>query len=128
MAWTATVRGHFDAAHYLPGYNGPCGNMHGHRWEVVVGLKAATLHNGMVLDFRDIKGVLKRLLESLDHRILNEQEFMQGNSPTAEILAALLYNEIATEMAAYSELHPNTPALAFVEVWESPDCCIRYKP
>ena len=26
----------FDAAHYIPNYDGPCGRMHGHRWKVIV--------------------------------------------------------------------------------------------
>ena len=27
-----TVKDHFDAAHALPGYDGPCQYLHGHTW------------------------------------------------------------------------------------------------
>jgi 6-pyruvoyl-tetrahydropterin synthase len=32
--WVLTVSEAFDAAHFLPGYNGPCGNLHGHTWRI----------------------------------------------------------------------------------------------
>jgi len=38
------VRGHFDAAHRLVGYDGDCSKLHGHRWEetLAVSLQAMT--------------------------------------------------------------------------------------
>ncbi|HEX3048027.1 MAG TPA: 6-carboxytetrahydropterin synthase, partial [Bacillota bacterium] len=41
----------FDSAHYLPGYDGKCKNMHGHTWRVEVGIKGKHLKNGILFDF-----------------------------------------------------------------------------
>jgi 6-pyruvoyl-tetrahydropterin synthase len=39
----------FDAAHFLPGYNGACSRMHGHTWRVDFGFQydhvGRSLHN-----------------------------------------------------------------------------------
>ena len=34
---------HFDAAHFLAGYEGKCRNLHGHRWRVVAEVCAEEL-------------------------------------------------------------------------------------
>jgi len=37
------VRGHFDAAHALPGYAGECSGLHGHTWDVEVVVRGSLL-------------------------------------------------------------------------------------
>ncbi len=40
--YEVSVREHFDAAHYLMrGYRGRCENLHGHRFQVMVTVRAA---------------------------------------------------------------------------------------
>ena len=42
----------FDAAHYLPGYNGKCNRPHGHTYRLQVGIEGEPDHStGMVIDF-----------------------------------------------------------------------------
>lgn len=46
----------FDSAHFLSGYEGKCGNIHGHRWRVIIEVKSQGLESekqlrGMVVDF-----------------------------------------------------------------------------
>jgi len=31
-----TTEHSFDSAHFLAGYDGKCGNLHGHRWRVLL--------------------------------------------------------------------------------------------
>ena len=67
----------FDSAHFLKGYIGKCSNLHGHRWRVVVELAAERLSEeeqtrGMVLDFGDLKTLLKDLCDNLDHCLIYE--------------------------------------------------------
>ena len=31
-----TIEQSFDSAHFLAGYQGKCGNIHGHRWRVLL--------------------------------------------------------------------------------------------
>ena len=54
----------FDAAHFLSGYVGKCKNIHGHRWRVVVEVRAEQLkedtqQRGMCVDFSELKKDLK---------------------------------------------------------------------
>ncbi len=64
----------FDAAHFLPGYDGKCGRIHGHRWILQIGVKGnINLQTGMVVDFSEIKRIVHSLIiDKLDHRFLNE--------------------------------------------------------
>lgn len=67
----------FDMAHYLEGYNGKCANIHGHRYRLIVSIKAAELHQeghlrGMVDDFSFIKKALREIETLFDHKLLVE--------------------------------------------------------
>lgn len=80
-------------------YESKCSNLHGHNWLVTVYCKAKELdHNGMVVDFAEIK---RNVSERFDHKFLNEimpgeafgGEFIRIN-PTAENLARLICESI----------------------------------
>ena len=61
-----TVRDCFDAAHALPGYDGPCQYLHGHTWEVEVTIAGQHLDDvGMLYDFKE--DVYKRQDVSFAH-------------------------------------------------------------
>lgn len=67
----------FDSAHFLAGYNGKCGNLHGHRWRVIVEVMAQELETdrqlrGMHVDFATLKEDLKLETEALDHALVVE--------------------------------------------------------
>ena len=67
----------FDSAHFLKGYIGKCSNLHGHHWRVVAELAAPELSEeeqtmGMVLDFGDLKRLLKDMCDNLDHCLIYE--------------------------------------------------------
>ena len=55
---------HFEAAHFLPGYDGLCANLHGHSYRLLVTLRGEILKdatspkNGMVIDFSVLKGIV----------------------------------------------------------------------
>jgi len=107
------VKQHFDAAHYLNGYEGDCAKLHGHRWEVEIHLAYDKLDNlGMAVDFKSVKATLKELLP--DHKCLND---IYTFNPTAENLAKYLYEEIKVIYNYH---------LTRIKIWESPDCCIEY--
>lgn len=74
----------FDAAHRLPDYNGKCARIHGHTYDVEVVLEGPVDEkNGFLMDFYDLKRILKSVLSELDHRDLNEIL----TNPTAERIA-----------------------------------------
>ena len=67
----------FEAAHALDGYEGKCKDIHGHSYHLqitVIGEPVADEHNsakGMVIDFGDIKRIVKETILSLfDHRLI----------------------------------------------------------
>lgn len=65
------TRGHFSAAHFLEDYDGLCGNLHGHRWEVVLKVKAPLNENTqMLIDFNDLKRALNELMDMFDHSFI----------------------------------------------------------
>jgi 6-pyruvoyltetrahydropterin/6-carboxytetrahydropterin synthase len=108
---TLIYKTHFDAAHYLPGYDGPCAQLHGHTWRVDVEL-AGTIdpQTGMILDFKKIKEVLGSILP--DHDYLNKILTL----PTAENLAIYLFYAVQKEL----------PGLKSLTVWESDHAAAKY--
>ena len=92
--YEVTVEDSFAAGHYLREYKGKCENPHGHNYKVRVTLTGAALDKaGLLLDFKDLKEVMKHVIDRLDHQMLNEIEpFIQLN-PSAENLARYFYDQ-----------------------------------
>lgn len=118
------VAAHFDAAHRLTGYPGPCANLHGHRWKVeaaVTGPQPGA--GGMVVDFLVLKRILGEIVGAFDHRCLNEVEPFDTISPTSENLAGYLYREFAARVAALGL----DIDVSWVSVAESPETRVVYR-
>ena len=65
---------HFDMAHVLKDYDGPCRNIHGHSYELRVTVKGEPIcdptnpKNGMVMDLHDLKCLVNdNIVSRLDH-------------------------------------------------------------
>ncbi len=113
----------FDAAHYLRGYKGKCEAVHGHRYRVVVRIKAVGLNDiGLAYDFIDLKRHLDEILARFDHTCLNEVPPFDDINPSAENLATTIFNELKTKLAA----EPIT--IEAVEAWETPHQGVIYRP
>jgi 6-pyruvoyltetrahydropterin/6-carboxytetrahydropterin synthase len=116
----AKVLGSFSAAHRLRGYRGDCERLHGHNYRVEVSVSSADLDSmGIVMDFRDLKGQLKTILDGLDHHYLNDLEPFVQDNPSAENIARYIYH------AFEGALKPPA-ALGEVTVWENDSCCVTY--
>ena len=118
-----SVEQHFDAAHFLRGYQGKCEALHGHRFRVVIKVKAAKLDDtGIAYDFVELKQHLRDILARLDHTCLNDVPPFDKINPSSENIAATIYNELKPKLAG-------TPvSLSCVEVWESPQSGVAYSP
>jgi len=104
----------FAAAHRLREYKGKCERLHGHNYRVHVVVRAESPQSGgMIIDFGDLKQVTNRVLEKLDHAFLNEIAPFDKIEPSAENLAAYLFEQISPELGD----HGGT--LHSVSVWES---------
>ncbi|MHB1167524.1 MAG: 6-carboxytetrahydropterin synthase QueD [Carboxydocellales bacterium] len=125
-----TIKGHFDAAHYLREYPGKCSQIHGHTWEIEVVVGGTELDNlGMLIDFSVLKENLKEVLAQFDHRLINELPgFAQGQlNPTAENLAKYIYLQMQPRIVMSTSPNNNKIQLIQVRVWESPRACACYK-
>ena len=68
-----TVEDTFAAGHYLRNYKGKCENPHGHNYKIRVTLAGAELDKaGLLLDFKDLREVMKHVIDRLDHQMINE--------------------------------------------------------
>ena len=114
-----SVREHFDAAHALRGYRGKCENLHGHRFEVVVTLRATELDEiGLAYDFTELKRHLREILARFDHTYLNDVPPFDKVNPSSENVATTIYEEFQKrELLVFS-----------VQVCESADSCVTYLP
>ncbi|MGR3309799.1 MAG: 6-carboxytetrahydropterin synthase QueD [Candidatus Brocadiales bacterium] len=114
------VETNFAAAHSIRGYKGKCENVHGHNWKVQVVLTSEKLDElGMVIDFKDVKGVTQHILERFDHTYLNELDEFTEENPTTENLSRILYSELSKKL-------PSGIAVSKVTVWESENCGASY--
>ena len=86
--YEVTVEAHFSSGHYLREYYGKCENPHGHNYRVLVTLAGAELEpNGLLLDFKVLKDILKPVVNYLDHQMINDLEPFTTLNPSAENLA-----------------------------------------
>ena len=116
------VSAEFEAAHRVAGYPGKCDRLHGHSWVVEARVIGSKLDNlGMLVDFKLVKGRLRELLETLDHRMLNELPAFENINPTAENIAQYVYNEMKK-----AEFFNDNAKLKYIQVWESPKSSVIY--
>jgi 6-pyruvoyltetrahydropterin/6-carboxytetrahydropterin synthase len=116
----------FAAAHTLPGVD-MCSRMHGHNWRVrvTVRLGAEGLdRHGMGVDFRDLERLAREAVGEFEHRYLNDLPAFRDRPPTAETVARVVAERVTTALAT----HPSRAALAEVEVWETPQYRVSYRP
>ncbi|MDZ4246328.1 MAG: 6-carboxytetrahydropterin synthase QueD [Dehalococcoidia bacterium] len=117
------VKQHFDAAHYLREYKGKCENLHGHRFEVVAALEVEQLNGiGLAYDFVELKSHLRKIMAKFDHVSLNDTPPFDKITPSSENIATAIYKELQ------SRIPPAAARIAFIEVWESPENCVTYRP
>jgi 6-pyruvoyltetrahydropterin/6-carboxytetrahydropterin synthase len=116
-----TIQTSFAAAHNLLQYQGDCENLHGHNWKVDVTVAARDLDkSGLGIDFKILKAETRRLLETLDHKYLNDLPMFKGVSPSSENIARYLFEELSLI------LNNANVTVSLVNVWESDFACASY--
>ena len=135
-----TTEHSFDSAHFLAGYDGKCGNLHGHRWRVLLTVQSETLREdrqqkGMCVDFAELKKDLRTELDALDHVLIIEQGSLRESTmkalqeekfqvvempfrPTAENFARYFYESFTLKGYPVAKVEvyetPNNSAVYFV--------------
>src|ERR1700730_420751 len=89
-----TVENTFAAGHYLRKYQGKCAKPHGHTYKVRVTLCGADLDSaGLMLDFKDLREVMRHVIDRLDHQMMIDIEPFTTLNPSAENLAKYFYDD-----------------------------------
>jgi 6-pyruvoyltetrahydropterin/6-carboxytetrahydropterin synthase len=115
----------FAAAHNLRGYKGKCEDLHGHNYKVRVTLAGKELDaTGLLYDFVQLKKVLHQVIESLDHKYLNELAPFDVLNPSAENIARYIYDEAAQQLRGT----PRGAEIASITVWETDTAAATYRP
>jgi len=121
--YRVNIERHFDAAHFLRGYQGKCEGLHGHRYRVSACLRAGkTDEVGMAYDFTGFKKQLETLLERFDHTCLNDAPPFDSQNPSAENIARTVFEDLK------GKVERSGIKLESVTVWESPDSWVEYRP
>ncbi len=111
------VEAGFSSAHNLREYKGKCESLHGHNWKVEAVVAQESLNKtGMVMDFKCLREILYKLLETLDHKYLNSIAYFKKINPTSENIAKYIYDNLKKKI----------PLLYSVTVWESDKACATY--
>lgn len=114
-----SIIGDIAAAHFLRGYDGPCEDLHGHTWKVQVTVVSEKVNAiGLVVDFRELKDLLKESLSALDHGSLNDLPAFKKDNPSTENLARYIYQEFSKRCQPLK--------LTKVRVWESDTSSVTY--
>ncbi|MBP7510554.1 MAG: 6-carboxytetrahydropterin synthase QueD [Bacteroidia bacterium] len=116
-----TKKFRFEAAHALLNYNGPCKNIHGHSYELLVSVTGTKdPESGMVMDFKLLKSIVKEeFLDKIDHAlIINTQQaaselyrtytgkiFEMRSEPSAENMVELFAELITSKLPAYCKIY-----------------------
>lgn len=117
-----TVMTQFSAAHRLEGYEGQCERLHGHNYRVELLLGCEELNEaGMVMDFKDVKGMAENIIQRFDHTYLNEVEPFDVLNPTAEQIARHIAEQVAGRL-------PEGIRVLEATCWESDRCSASYVP
>jgi 6-pyruvoyltetrahydropterin/6-carboxytetrahydropterin synthase len=126
-----TRRETFSAAHRLfnPAWGdernasvfGKDARTHGHTYTLEVTVKGRVdPDTGMVLDLRDLRDLIRRLLiDKLDHADLNaDVDFLRGRMPSAENIVVACWGQLAPALG--------TASLHRLRLWESENNSVEY--
>ncbi len=128
-----TRRERFSAAHKLENPNisnkenenifGKCLNLHGHNYELFITVKGnIKMKDGFVCDLKELSFLLKKyIINKLDHKFINEVDFMKGKIASTENLCVSIWEEL--ERKINSELHCQ---LHCVKIYETENNIFEY--
>jgi 6-pyruvoyltetrahydropterin/6-carboxytetrahydropterin synthase len=124
MMFELRVVTRFAAAHRLTMVGEKCENLHGHNWKIEVYVQGQDLDQGGVLvDFGIVKHHVRSLMETLDHKFLNDLDYFQdGTPPSSENIARYVADRLADRL--------DIPGIRVsrVTAWESEDASATYMP
>lgn len=117
----------FASGHALRGYKGKCENVHGHNYRVRVTIEGDRLNSiGLLVDFVEIKRLMKGAIDYLDHKFINDLPPFTEWNPTAENMARYFYDEVRKGLESGATEVPTR--VKEVLVWETDTALATYRP
>ena len=123
----------FEATHFLPGYDGKCGSVHGHSYLLEVGVKGEVNdETGMVMDFTRLKEIVSQeVIDVLDHSFLNALKSEPGEPgisfpwemPTAENIVLWILQRLQNRWYGMRE----EGEIVLVRLWETSTSCAEWR-
>lgn len=114
--WVVHAHAVFKATHALTSYRGTAEEAHDHEWRVEVRVGTEKLNaEGYALDFHHVHQVLAEAVSPLDGINLNRHPQIGQPSPTAERVAEVLAESLASSYEAVGG------RLLSVSIWEGPE-------
>lgn len=100
--YSLNVRDHFMIAHSFRGpVFGPAQRLHGATYVVDLELRRAALDpDGLVADIGLASQVLRRVLDALNYRNLDDDPDFAGRNTTTEFLAGVVFERVAAAIRA----------------------------
>ena len=117
----------FAAGHALRGYKGKCENVHGHNYRVRVTIAGEKLNPiGLLVDFVDMKRLMKEIIEYWDHRFINDLPPFDQINPTAENMAQWFCEQMQQKLDSGVAQVP--VEVKSVTIWETDSNIATYVP
>ena len=129
----------FDAAHFLSGYDGKCGNLHGHRWRVILEIHTEELQpegqeRAMAVDFGEVKKILREETDYFDHAFIVEEGTLKPKTVEALneegfLMRFVDFRPTAENFARYfhDKLLERNLRVRSITVYETPNNCAKYE-
>ena len=118
-----SVEQSFAAGHALRNYHGKCENVHGHNYKVRITVAGERLDStGLLVDFLEVKRLMKTAIEYLDHRFINDLPPFDQINPSAENIAKYFYDRL------HEGLNDQAVRISEVKVWETDTSSAVYRP
>jgi 6-pyruvoyltetrahydropterin/6-carboxytetrahydropterin synthase len=115
--YEVTVDAGFSSGHYLRNYHGRCENPHGHNYKVRVTLIGKELdQTGLLLDFKQLKQVMRPVIDRIDHQMLNDLEPFTEINPSAENIARYFYDQTSEQLR---EMTSGRVSVKNCTIWET---------
>ncbi|HUJ21170.1 MAG TPA: 6-carboxytetrahydropterin synthase QueD [Bryobacteraceae bacterium] len=113
----------FAAGHALRHYRGKCENVHGHNYRVQVTVEGEELNPaGLLVDFTDLKRLIRAIVARLDHQFLNDLAPFDAINPSAENMARYFYEELSRGLDA------SGARIREVRIWETDITSATFRP
>ncbi|MDR0466614.1 MAG: 6-carboxytetrahydropterin synthase [Deltaproteobacteria bacterium] len=98
--WRLAVRSEFSAGHALRRCGGKCEAPHGHNFSVEMVVEGDRLREDteLLVDFKVLKTRLNKVLEGLDHSVLNECAPFDVLNPSSENLARHIWQKLSQSL------------------------------